>query len=160
MPPQSSQPDSAGLFESWPSLKQWPSCLWSACSVASDNMSERQSSQIKAEPVTSRQIWRARLAITEDAYKQPNTGAHLHTVYINEYSTAIYRGFWDSYTALFWDIEILNTISKCSDKTSHVLKFEHVTFRLRNSTIFFLRDEFMSNRWNPCSVYYIQGFCH
>lgn len=74
--PQRSPPDSARLFESWPSLKQWPSCLWSACSVASDNMSERQSSQIKAEPVTSRQIWRARLAITEDAYKQPNTTAH------------------------------------------------------------------------------------
>lgn len=49
-------------------------------------MSERQSVPIKAEPVTSRQIWRARLAIAEGAYKQPNMRADLHTVYVKEYS--------------------------------------------------------------------------
>lgn len=76
--PQRSQTASTRPFELWPSLKQRPSCLWSACSVGSDNMSERQYTQIKAEPVTSRQKWRARLAITGDAYKQPNTTVHLH----------------------------------------------------------------------------------
>lgn len=113
-------------------------------------MSERQRAQIKAEPVTSRQKWRARLAITGDAYKQPNTTAHLHKFYINEYSTPAA----EVKKELFRGIEKLNAKWNGGDKTCG--GFPYLTqqeCRFKNEEM----KQFCSGELKPEAV--VRGFC-